>query len=305
MIMFVVVFCIISVCCGAARQQVISFYRFSSFMYAPMLCLCLLPCALLPKWGNWRCVMLSIGLLGAVCGREILANESFERQLASMRSANEMREWIRRRDDLLSILANSKRLLSGRYSLQDAYQNQQGWPGRMPWGGIYPPMVKVREVLGPNVPVYTLHIHSYSMLPNCDMRAFMSSRTPMSALLTGTAEELRCAFEAEGIRYFFISNELQVACPMPLCALFAPETIGHYLGVKWTDGTSYLLTWLSEDTQPLDSSFLNRYAQQVRESPHVQNFPIDDWQRAFSDYFREGGLKAQRLPWYHRGWKGQ
>jgi len=308
---FAGIFCLVAVCSTAARQQAISFYRFSSFMYAPTLCLCLLLCGMLPNWGKLRLLMTAAVLLGGVCGYEILTKGQFDRQIGPIsvtleiggkqgqeesRSADEIQTWIRHRDDLRKVLANAKRFLKGQYSLRDAYQNQQGWPGRMPWGGIYPPMESVREIVGDNVPIYSFHIHSYSMLPNTDLRSFMSSATPLDIALTKTREETRRAFEKDGISYFFISTELSLTTPLPFSPFFSPQTIGDHLGVKWTDGTSYLLTWAGPDTQPLDRNFLERYAKQVKECSFLDFFPVDDWKAIFAD-FERNGLKPRRLPW--------
>jgi hypothetical protein len=146
-----------------------------------------------------------------------------------------------------------------------------------------------------------MHIHSYSMLPDSDLRLSTIARIPMEVVLLGTADEARAAFEAEGINYFFVSKELLIYSPLPHSPLFAPETIGQHLGVKWTDGTSYLLTWAGPDTQPLDAAFLARYVEQIRESPTMQSYPAEELKEVFTR-FRTDGLKPFRLPWYHRGW---
>ena len=36
----------------------------------------------------------------------------------------------------------------------------------------------------------------------------------------------------------------------------APDTIGRYLGVKWSDGSAFLLTWIGPETTPIGPDFL-------------------------------------------------
>jgi len=295
--LFVIGFCLICLVLGEARQQSISFYRMSSFTYGPVLCLVLLLCALLPRCGRWPELFLVLGLICALVDWPVLGM-----MCPPVRTTRGYRYLEARQGDLHAILANAKRFAQGRFSLRDAYQNQQGWPGRMPWGGIYPAMEKVREVVGPGTPIWTLHTHSYCMLPDADLRTIVAARSPFSVLLFGTPAEGRRSLEEEGINYFFVSKELQLSSYLPVTPLFAPDTISEHLGVRWTDGTSYLLTWTGPETHPLDAAFLDRYAEQVRECPAVQSFPLQDMRRVYA-YLQEHGLKPFRLPWYHRGWK--
>jgi hypothetical protein len=39
----------------------------------------------------------------------------------------------------------------------------------------------------------------------------------------------------------------------------APDTIGRYLGVKWSDGSAFLVTWIGPDTRPIRPDFLDAY----------------------------------------------
>jgi hypothetical protein len=49
--------------------------------------------------------------------------------------------------------------------------------------------------------------------------------------------------------------------------LFAPKEIAAHLAIKWTDGTSYLLTWPGPDTRPITDEFLDR--QKVAAEAHA------------------------------------
>ena len=60
----------------------------------------------------------------------------------------------------------------------------------------------------------------------------------------GQPEEAKRALQAADLNYFLFTREDSIADPLPLSPLFTPDNIGRYLGVRWTDGTSVLLTWL-------------------------------------------------------------
>jgi hypothetical protein len=99
-----------------------------------------------------------------------------------------------------------------------------------------------------------------------------------------------------GINFFFVSKELKLYTPLALSPVLSPDHIDQYLGVKWTDGTSYLLTWLDEGVQPLHQDFLTAYRDLVKESPTISSFPISDWRSVFT-YFGKNGLHPYHLPW--------
>jgi hypothetical protein len=96
----------------------------------------------------------------------------------------------------------------------------------------------------------------------------------------------------DGVNFFFFSNELKVLSGLPDTPLFSPGTMGKYLGIRWTDGTSYLLTWLGKDTMPIDDSFLAAYAK----DPTLVVEPRKD---PLFEYFKrhEGHLRPVALPW--------
>src|SRR5262249_27324573 len=164
-------------------------------------------------------------------------------------------------DSAKAVLANARHFMRGDFSLKDAYQNQQGWPGRLPWGGIYPPMEKVWEIVGRGTPIYSLHVHSYCMLPECRVFGWLSTRTAsdMDVVLFGEPQHAIESLKKAGINFFFVSRELAspglgIQSPTVFSPVLAPDSIATHLGVKWTDGTSYLLTWRGDGTQPIDET---------------------------------------------------
>ena len=288
-------FSLVAIGIGAGRQQPISFYRFSSFTYGPMLCATLLFCSALPPSPHLRTI-ISTTVLSVVIGLFFLATTTFSAQHILGNNLYSYTHTIE--NSLSNIVSNAEFFVRGRFSLKDAYQNQQGWPGRMPWGGIYPPMEKVLKVVGYDTPVYSMHIHSYCMLPGCRIYGFMSTRTTpnLEVVLFGKPQDVIQSLKRAGINFFFVSKELKLYTPLALSPVLSPDHIDQYLGVKWTDGTSYLLTWLDEGVQPLHQDFLTAYRDLVKESPTISSFPISDWRSVFT-YFGKNGLHPYHLPW--------
>jgi hypothetical protein len=63
---------------------------------------------------------------------------------------------------------------------------------------------------------------------------------------------------------------------LPFSRLFSPETIGQYLGVKWTDGSTFLLTWKGPGTIPIGSDFLEAYTRRRNEPDITRWFRFND-----------------------------
>jgi|GEM_PF-1905509 len=277
-------FSAIALSLGVSRDQASSLYRLSSFTYAPMLCMVLLLCAS-GRHRERRWAALS----GVVIAGIVIAGlfTSRGRVLAA---------------NIPALTGKAVSFLVGRYSIKDAYQHPD-WPNWAPWGGIYPAMETVWAVAGRGTPVYSLHIQSYCMLPDCRLRSWMNTRTvpEIETLLFGSAEAGKAALQRAGLNYFFYSRELGdsvygISSPIVLSPLFSPESIDRYFGVKWTDGTSYLLTWRENAEVPLDTGFLDPYGRQVARSLTIATFPHDQWKSVFA-HFRDKGLHPYRLPW--------
>jgi len=275
---------------GGGRSQAISFYRLSTFSYAPTLCLSLLLYNVglvresrTPSSMRLRNLLLTL-LFATVLGGIAILN------LPVIRTV---------RDNLAPILSNAKGLATGRFSLFDAYQNEQGWPGTWSFGAIYPGIIEPWRIVGPNTRLWSFHIWSYCMLPACDIQEYESERLSPSwqTVLFGSPEAGIKALKAEGLNYFFFSAELQVRNdPLPISHIFSPDEIAKHLAVRWTDGTSYLLTWPNDDTQPIDRKFLEAYAAAMRENTMMTGaFDL----KKISDYLKlhQHDLRPFDLPW--------
>ena len=231
-----------------------SFYRYSSFIVPGEFvagAMVWLAIASLVK-RSWVRQLISRGL-------PIVATGLFVNQL-----------WQVQGGRLWAVIQDGTRFVSGRYSVYDAYINQTEWPTRMPFGAIYPGSFAVWKLLGadPKPRVWTLHIHAYCMLPGCiwesDKSFPMSPR--MFDVIFGPLDQAQQILQREGMNYFLVSRSLQIRDELAGARLFSPDHIGDYLGIKWTDGTTDLLTWLGPGVQPLTSDWLAHYRQQVSES---------------------------------------
>jgi hypothetical protein len=165
----------------------------------------------------------------------------------------------------LSAPANPFRFAGGALSIDEAYSRALAWSLHLPWGAIYPGSRGAYEIVGPRTPIWTMHIHSYCMLPDCIMEAFMSFNMTKrwDRVMFGSPEEARDVLQAAGINYFLFSSELRITDPLPRSRLFSPGNIANNLALKWTDGTTSLLTWPGPGTQPLDESWVAKYRKSV------------------------------------------
>ena len=244
------------------RTQVDSFERMASFSYGPTLCLI----ALLFHTGfvSIDPAPRPVRTIAKLAVAILLIG-----YLAPMAMASTRRPEVTAKG-LQLIFGNSARLLAGEFSLKEAYQNQQGWAGKLPWGGIYPGIETAWRIAGPGTPIFTFHIHAYCMLPDCQTRMLFTHRfgerweTPF-IVFNYDADEAARALQADGVNYFFISNELELYSGVVVTPLFLPSEIAKHLAVRWTDGTSYLLTWPGPQTVPIDAAFLDLYTKRVNE----------------------------------------
>jgi hypothetical protein len=270
---------------GGGLARPLSYYRLSSFSYAPTLCLALLLCHLaLPAEPSSKEYALSFVLIP--CGLLVVA-------IAAIATLGDTFRIIRQ--DLTTILGNAISLQSGRFSLKDAYQNQQG-KLEPPWGGIYPGIIEPWRIAGPGTRIWSFNQHAYCMLPNCNVQKYMSARFSPSwqTVYFGQPDEAVRALRSEGLNYFFFSAELEMLDPLPLTPVFSPAMIDKFLAIRWTDGTSYLLSWPGPDTRPIDQKFLTAYAS-ARNSPRVE---YESW-RGISRYIvrHREHLRPFLVPW--------
>jgi hypothetical protein len=189
--------------------------------------------------------------------------------------------------------ANPFRFAAGALSIDEAYTRPLAWSPRLPWGAIYPGSRGAYEIVGPRTPIWTMHIHSYCMLPDCVMEAFMSFNMTKKwdRIMFGSPEEARDVLQAAGINFFLFSSELGIVDPLPRSRLFSPDNIANNLALRWTDGTTSLLTWPGPDTRPLDEVWLAKYRKSVADLHSFPNSYIDTLRGIYERFY------AMPHPW--------
>jgi hypothetical protein len=284
---------IVFVLVGGGRSQVISFYRLTTFSYGPMLCVTLLAfAAVMPRQFPKPAEGLRASIVSgfALVAWSLVAILASRAELAQATRAN-----------FPMVMSHVLNFAAGEYSIEDAYRNQSGWAGRLPWGAIYPPLMEARDKVGHTTPIWSFHVHTYCVQWDCNVRAAQSYIfSPVwTTVYFGTPQEAREALQREGFSYFFYSHALGVYDPLPKAPLFLPDQIAENLAIAWTDGTNYLLTWPGPDTQPLDEAFVQEYRWNAAElNPHFRWFNADDWRDiAFHTDQKRENLRPFALPW--------
>jgi hypothetical protein len=156
---------------------------------------------------------------------------------------------------------NGWRFATGQMSIYDAFRRQDGEVGSFQWGAIHPGAEGAWSILAPGEKVWSFHVHTYCQLPHCAIESFFSMRSGLAFedLYFGGPEAARSALQRAGMNHFLFVDDLTISTDLSAVSLFRPETIGDYLGIKWTNGSSYLLTWLGPDVAPLSGDWIARY----------------------------------------------
>jgi hypothetical protein len=159
------------------------------------------------------------------------------------------------------------RLLKGKYSLADAYAHQ---PSGLPFGGIHPGAYTAVQQVPMGSRVWSTNVDSYCMAPNCVIESVISFKLSanLSDILSGTPADAKKILQQEKLNYFLVSKDSMLLDLLPFSHLFDPTNISQYLGIKWTDGNTYLLTWREDSTQPLDAKFIAMYKKLIKKSIH-------------------------------------
>ncbi len=256
---FLLFFIVIALLVG--RAQSISFERLSSF-FVPLLVLFaiaagawLLNGKLQSRGDPWTWTVLPAVLLVAVLG-----------------AWQGKDHWSRR---LPAETANALRFFSGRFSLADAYMHATSGYA---FGAINPDTLKAARQLPYGTPIWSTNVDSYCMVPGClieDVISFkMSGR--LDEVLGGAPELAKQRLQEAGLNYFLFMEDYRLLDLLPYSRLFAPETIGRYLGVKWNNGSTFLLTWIGPDTTPIGPDFLEAYTRQRAAPDALQWFKFDE-----------------------------
>ena len=256
----------------AGRIEPISFYRFSSFMFGPMLALAI---TLIAYAGACLPLTPQKPLFTAALCLPLL--------LMALTAQISYSGTLNKRDAII----NGFKFASGIHSIDDAYSYQPN----APFSGIYPATREIYRIVGPGTPIWTFHVWSYCMLPECEMQSFISFHfsDQMDKIFTSTPEDIRTILHTEHHDYFMISADMKITDLLPLSPMFAPDNIARNLAVRWTDGNTVLLTWPGPQTTPVSPQWLAHYRAQVED---LQNFSGRMYLPQILDYMQ----KAQRSP---------
>lgn len=248
----------------------VSFYRFSSFAFAPVLCMAFYALAR-SKLNHTAAAFILVVVCVAV---------SYSRYDKS---------------DVIGALTQAGKFASGTISIDDAYSKQFALPADAYAKGVIHPAARAAyELVGAKTRIWAFTPYNYCLLPDCGVETHISFRMtqrPMDVFF-GNAVSAKTALQAEGLDYFLITTSLEIRDPLPKAELFSPKYINRYLHVAWTDGDSALLTWPSKNTKPISKEWLEKYSKAVAESGYVNRFPFEK----IGEYMRELDESMMYLP---------
>jgi hypothetical protein len=273
----------ISVLSGQVRS--ISFERFSTF-FVPLL-------ILLTVSGSAWALNQTIGKRPAKALRIVLPFSLLVGVLTYWQATH---HWggsaYRTTKDAISFAA-------GLYSLAEAYTHTPGFP----FGAINPGALAAAQQLPPNTPIWTTNLESFCMAPGCLIESVVSFKMSgrLDDILGGKPELAKQLLQQAGINYFLFSKDSPLLDLLPYSRLFAPETIAHHLGIKWSDGSMFLLTWKGPETKPIGPEFIDDYKKRLAE-PEEQWFNFSKLAQQIiqlSPQFRSPNASAvlHALPW--------
>ena len=120
------------------------------------------------------------------------------------------------------------------------------------------------------------------MVPGCLIESVISFKMSdrLDQILGGDPDFAKQRLQEAGLNYFLFMSDYRLIDLLPYSRLFAPDTIGRYLGIKWTDGSTFLLTWIGADTRPIDPEFLDAYKRRLAQ-PGIRGSCLESWRRSW------------------------
>jgi hypothetical protein len=155
----------------------------------------------------------------------------------------------------------------GYLSLAQAYMYTYTTSGSL-YGGLHPGTLAAAQQLPPDTPIWSTNTDSNCMAPGCLIESVISFKMSgqLDDILGGTPDLAKQRLQEAGLNYFLFRKDSLMLDLLPYSRLFAPDVIGQYLGIRWTDGTTYLLTWIGPETKPIQSDFLGSYVSRRTEA---------------------------------------
>jgi hypothetical protein len=179
--------------------------------------------------------------------------------------------WLRR---VPAETADALQFLSGRISVAYGYTHLNS--GYLP-SAINPAALAAARQLPPGTPIWSTNSESFCMVPGCLIEGVISFKMSgrLDEILGGDPELAKQRLQEAGLNHFLFMKDYRLIDLLPFSRLFAPDTIGRYLAVKWSDGSAFLLTWIGPDTTPIGPDFLEAYERRRAEPDALQWFKFD------------------------------
>jgi hypothetical protein len=279
---------LVAVAVFAGRAQSISFARLSSF-FVPLLVLIGIAGSV---WGlNWPLLRRGDIVLRLILPASLL--------VGSLISWQANTHWILQ---FHYASRDSMRFFIGRYGLAEAYMHANS---QFPFGAINPAALAAARQVPYGTPIWSTNVDSYCMVPGCLIESVISFKMSgrLDEILGGDPDLAKQRLQQAGLNYFLFMKDYRMIDLLPFSRLFAPETIGRHLGVKWSDGSTFLLTWIGPDTSPIGPDFLNPYKRSLmaRESTWFEFRQLVPRIAAISPAMRSAGWGAAEkfLTWRH------
>jgi hypothetical protein len=252
---------LVAVAVLAGRNQSLSFTRLSSF-FVPVLVMLAIAGSV---WGlSWPLARRDDTVLRLIVPAILLVGT-----LVAWQSHAHWMSPLRRES------ANAMRFFAGSYSLAQAYSHANSLYA---FGAINPGALAAAQQLPYGTPIWSTNVDSYCMAPGCLIESVISFKMSgrLDEILGGDPDLAKQRLQEAGLNYFLFMKDYRMIDLLPFSKLFAPDTIGGYLGVKWSDGSTFLLTWIGPQTRPLGSDFLEAYTRRRAEPDVLRWFRFDE-----------------------------
>jgi hypothetical protein len=252
---------LVAVAVLAGRNQSLSFTRLSSF-FVPVLAMLAIAGSV---WGlSWPLARRDDTVLRLIVPAILLVGT-----LVAWQSHAHWMSPLRRES------ANAMRFFAGSYSLAQAYSHANSLYA---FGAINPGALAAAQQLPYGTPIWSTNVDSYCMVPGCLIESVISFKMSgrLDEILGGDPELAKQRLQEAGLNYFLFMKDYRMIDLLPFSRLFAPDTIGSYLGVKWSDGSTFLLTWIGPQTRPLGPDFLEAYTRRRAEPDVLRWFRFDE-----------------------------
>lgn len=237
------IFSLASIFLGHAQE--VSYFRFSSFIFP--------------------CLILTLTSIMALTTKHLKSKyNSALPILALIVTVSIWPNWPTR---VLRAAHNAKRFTIGKYSLSTAYKHLQSG---QPFGGVNPDAYAAFKHTPTKSRIWAMNVDSYCMAPGCIIESVFSFKlsSNLHRILLAKPKEAKAILQQEGLNYFLVLKNAKMIDILPYSQLFNPNNIGKHLGIKWTNGNAYLLTWSENADTKIDKSFLKMYKKLLKEAEH-------------------------------------